>query len=164
MSVAQTCQLVFNTCRKSTTAQLHKIGSGKGKNQTTDRRWGNHSIKNNANINQWRPGFRGRWEYCFICLTWMMQFFMQLYMGQRLKNGSSKICGRQPLKNLKRYGLSKQLENTSTKHFLCGLLFSRSRFLFDKKREKFVEKIYLRILSKQLLQWILSDWKQTISL
>ena len=35
-----------------------------------------------------------------------------LYMGQVSKNGQSKICGRQPLKNLK-YGLSKQINITS---------------------------------------------------
>ena len=33
-------------------------------------------------------------------------------MGQVSKNGQSKICGRQPLKNLK-YGLSKQINITS---------------------------------------------------
>ena len=31
-----------------------------------------------------------------------------LHMGQSFKNGQSKICGRQPLKNLKWYGLIKQ--------------------------------------------------------
>ena len=30
-------------------------------------------------------------------------------MGQIFKNGSSKYCGRQPLKNLKEYGLLKQI-------------------------------------------------------
>ena len=40
-------------------------------------------------------------------LDWIFIFENTFYMGQRFKNGPSKICGRQPLKNLKGYYLPK---------------------------------------------------------
>ena len=114
---------------------LHKNGTGKSKNQATDRRWGNYSVKSKANLNQRHSGFSSRWEYFLICLTCAIYFFCAVvYWDKVFKNGSSKICGRQYFRYLKWYGLSKQFQKIITRNFRCSLLLSRSRLLFNKER------------------------------
>ena len=43
---------------------------------------------------------------CLVSLFFLL--FLKHRWDKVVKNGSSKICGRQPLKNLKRYGLLRQ--------------------------------------------------------
>ena len=43
-------------------------------------------------------------------------------MGQVIQNGPSKMCGRQPLKNLKLYGLPQQTWSASADHITSNFL------------------------------------------
>ena len=64
---------------------------------------------------------------CRVLLLFLSKFLRDHYLGQSIQEWTSKICGRQPLKTLKGYGLLKQM--------LCYLQFRFKQYFCEEEHQ-----------------------------